>query len=51
MFLDSDHLDFNMLLNNYFECSFVGLECSFVGLECSLQSSDACFDVRFENSR
>ena len=37
-------LDFNLLLNSYFECSFVGLECS-------LQSSDACFDVRSENLR
>ena len=36
--------DFNSLLKNYFECSFVSSE-SWLG------SSDGCFEVRFDNVR
>ena len=35
-------LDFNSLLKNHFECSFVSSECS-------LQSSNVCFEVRSDN--
>ena len=37
-------LNFNLLLKNHFECSFVSFKCS-------LQSSNACFEVRSEYIR
>ena len=43
-FIKSLTLNFNLLLKNI-------LECSFVSSECSLQSSSVCFAVRSEYSR